>query len=221
MELSELIEYEGQEWDWIKKLENNLGEKFTQRECFPELNLDERIPYCSMPLPPPTLLPFHKTVIVQIPPFDEEQCKINIQFSVEELLELEKKGRVALVLLHNPSDYANLHYLDPILEKKPPISYRILAYKGYLARKKLNLYAEEARCLFSENPVWMFDEKWRNYILGIEGMFVDLRVCGYDEIADFLVGLSVIEPKLTKLLTSIYSHTLCGDLISYGGNPCN
>jgi hypothetical protein len=217
MDLSELREHQQKEWELIENLKNSIGKNFTQSKCFPELHLDERMPYCSIPFPPPILVPFHKTVIVKIPSVNEEHFRKRIQFSVEELLELEEKGRVALILSQNPTDYVGLDYLDPILEKEIPISFRILAYKEYIAGKRLKSYGYEAECLFSENPVWKFDEKWKNYIKVVEGFFVDLRVCGYNEIADLLVDLSVIAPELTRQLTLLYSHTLCGNIISYGG----
>jgi len=170
-----------------------------------------------MPFFPANLIPFHKTVIVKIPAFDQNEFEKIIQFSVEELIELDKKGNVAIILTQNPVDYLNLAYLDPIIEKNPPLSFRILPYKEYLARDKLKQYGIEAECVFSQNPVWIFDNKWKNYIHAVEGLFVDLKVCGYHEIADYLVGLSAIEPELTKELTLTYASILCGDIISYGG----
>ena len=220
MELNELQEYQNKEWERIDEIRKKIDEPFSQLDCFPELELEKRKPYCSTSFPPSTLIPFHKTVFVKIPPLDQNEFKKIIQFNVEELIELEKRGRVAIILTQNPVDYLNLDYLDPIIEKNPPLSYRIIAYKEYLARDKLKQYGIEAECVFSQNPVWIFDNKWKNYIHGVEGFFVDLKVCGYHEIADYLVGLSAIEPEITKILTMTYAQILCGDLISYGGiNP--
>lgn len=98
-------------------------------DFYPELDL--KPPYTGTgmellnPIKPYQLFPFFKTVLVDIPPIpDEFFFKKQYGVSVDELIELERDGKVAIRLSYPYINYHGLEndYLDPILRRRPPSS---------------------------------------------------------------------------------------------------
>ncbi|MBP2044948.1 tetratricopeptide repeat protein [Methanobacterium aggregans] len=110
------------------KIRNNYNkEELNILDFYPELDL--KPPYTGTgtnlinPIKPYQLFPFFKTVLVDVPPIpDEDLFKMQYGLSVEELIDLEREGKVAIRLSYPYINYHNLEndYLDPIISRRPP-----------------------------------------------------------------------------------------------------
>jgi len=78
-------------------------------------------------------LPFYDAVVVPVMALqDEAAFAASYGLSVDELMWLNRKGKVLLVLDSQPDLYAGLDYLDPILETRPPsIQIREFGFNNY------------------------------------------------------------------------------------------
>lgn len=95
----------------------------------------------------PQSIPFLETHIVNISSFkDKDTFERAYGMSVELLVELYKKGRAEFLLNGHPTEFANLDYLDEILEFKPPsVSCRTPLYDELsFGEDKISFYAKEA-----------------------------------------------------------------------------
>lgn len=89
---------------------------------------------------PYQLLPFFNTVIVDIPPLPNEVLfKKHYGMSVEDLIELERKEKVAIRLPRCYIEYKDIEndYLDPILSRRPPSTPLINLGYGLVVNNKL------------------------------------------------------------------------------------
>lgn len=156
---------EERERERVKSLQQSLQsqETISIRQFFPELALAERQPYTHALQGEPlqTLIPFFASVIVSVRP-----CKTSKDFedlyglSVGSLLDLERQGRVAIILPVPSTKYARCdEYILPILEKLPPcFRTRADAFDEVVAGTKASDYAKEAERFFRlkkvKNGAW-------------------------------------------------------------------
>ena len=87
---------------------------------------------------PYQLMPFFNTVIVDIMPLPNEKLfEKHYGMSVEDLIELERKEKVAIRLPRCYIDYKDIEndYLDPILSRRPPTSPLINLGYGLLPKR--------------------------------------------------------------------------------------
>ena len=135
MQEKELMTYEEQEQERVASLLYELeGVKyFTIRDFFKELRLSS--PYTRLNIHPFWIgLPFYKTLIFDLHPFQSEQILLQGQgVTVNQLLSLQEEGKIQIILSGPPKIYQGLDYLDPILRLNPPsYSYRLSAYVSRL-----------------------------------------------------------------------------------------
>lgn len=138
--LSKLDELKAEEYGKIKKkIKKDTVEIL---DFYPDLDL--RTPYTSSNsatsnnIKPYQLLPFFKTIIVDLMPLtDEVLFEKYYGMSVEELIELERKERVVIRLPSLYSNYKDLDYLDPILSRRPHSSFLINLAFGSLINDRI------------------------------------------------------------------------------------
>jgi hypothetical protein len=103
----------------------------------------------SYSIKPYQLLPFFKTIIVDILPLpNEELFNEYYGMSVEDLIELERKGKVVIRLPDTYEGYKNIDYLDPIFLQNPQTSFLINTVYGYIINNKLEEEMEDTGNLF-------------------------------------------------------------------------
>jgi hypothetical protein len=111
-----------------KKLSS--GAKFDIQQLCPELQLQHNHTNL-LPMTQTTLLqlPYYDKVIIPVEPIaSENDFDKYYGLSARDLIELHRKGRTAFILAKYPANYANLSYLDPILELCPPSITRFDAF---------------------------------------------------------------------------------------------
>jgi len=166
----DFLEYcEQKEKERVESLRESLRPQETAsiRQFFPELALEERQPYTHALQGEPlqTLIPFFSTIIVSVRP-----CRTSKEFedlyglSVGQVLDLERQGRVAIVLTVPPTKYAECdNYILPILEKLPPcFRLRADAFDEVVAGTKASDYAEQAERFFPLKRVGK--EAWSRFL---------------------------------------------------------
>ncbi|EKF86192.1 tetratricopeptide repeat protein [Methanobacterium formicicum] len=151
--LSKLDELKAAEYGRIKKKvkENNVD----ILDFYPDLDLIT--PYTSSNsatsnnIKPYQLLPFFKTIIVDVIPLpNEDLFERYYGVSVEELIELERKERAVIRLPGLYSHYKGLDYLDPILSRRPHSSFLVNLVFGSLINDKIVEQSEEIENFFKE-----------------------------------------------------------------------
>ncbi|MFA0834629.1 MAG: hypothetical protein ACC609_11545 [Methanobacterium formicicum] len=154
-DLLELDEQKSEEYGKIKKkLSKNKPEKIDILDFYPGTNLN--LPYTASnsvstyAIKPYQLFPFFKTVIVDILPLPtEELFNEYYGMSVDELIELEKKGKVVIRAadFYHGYDKVENDYLDPILSNSPPSSLIINMCFGHLINNQLEVEFEDFKDL--------------------------------------------------------------------------
>lgn len=156
MDLELLSELDSKKANEAAKISKNYKkDKVDILDFYPDLNLNT--PYTgtnstnSNSIKPYQLLPFFNTIIVDILPLPNEKL-FNKYYgtSVEELIELERKKKVAIRLSSRYVTYKNVvdDYLDPILSRRPPSSFFINLCYGNLVNGKIIKELEEIEKLF-------------------------------------------------------------------------
>lgn len=157
-ELSELDIKRAEEYGKINnKYKKNKKDKIDILDYYNGKTLNS--PYSSAnsatsnSIKPYQLMPFFKTVIVDIIRLpNEELFNEYYGMSVEELIELERKGKVLIRLPDYYYAYQNIEndYLDPILSRNPPNSFLINMGYGYLLNNKLEDELKDVENLFKK-----------------------------------------------------------------------
>ena len=141
MEKEELLDYEEREKEEGRKLlDKSVNAKhFSISDFYPSFHLSsDDSPYCGdltkhetlgWNTPLWILLPFYKKIIVGIEPLrDKEAFEDRYGVSLRHFLGLIKDGHIIVRLNNPPMSYEGLHYLDDILEARPPSSLRSDAF---------------------------------------------------------------------------------------------
>lgn len=137
MELKELEDYEAKE----KEKTGRILQGYPEKEPLGFLNFLPEIKtqlagkvYTNVLNIPGAVLfqsPFYDSVIFEVMPVKSQSLfESGFGISVDQLLELHKKGRVKIMLGHQPTAFGNLTYLDEILELRPPTIIRFAAYSS-------------------------------------------------------------------------------------------
>lgn len=121
-------------------------------DFYPELNLRE--PYTSWQWGYPVwvLLPYFDNIIIHIyPSHSEREFKRDYGIGVDELLDLQKEGRVSLILTH-PQELELSDYFFPLyqegIEKGFPSLLRIVGFMDFVGQSDFKEGEEEGRSLF-------------------------------------------------------------------------
>lgn len=196
-----------------KKLLGNKDEKIDILDYYHGINLNP--PYSASnsvstyAIKPYQLFPFFKTVIVDILPLpNEELFNEYYGMSVEDLIELEQKGKVVIRSPDLYEGYKNVEddYLDPILSKSPPSSYLINTSYGNLINNKIAEEMEDAHNLFKKE----FD--FGNNLAMEMGMIDPLTIASFDIVNGSQPNLVDVDDQSYKTLTHNNFHKL-----SYSG----
>jgi len=164
-EIEELKDYEEKEKEIVaNKISKLNGKQASILDFYPAMNGEHPLfklkqPYtrCGAPyVKVQDLLPFFETQIVFIRPIgkpyadqykNEQNFKKYYGVSVEQLIELAKKHKVAINLSYFPTKYAGLEYLRPILEKRPPTIIRSLEFTRFI-NPRFDEYLVEGEDIF-------------------------------------------------------------------------
>ncbi|MBF4468136.1 MAG: hypothetical protein ISP01_01895 [Methanobrevibacter arboriphilus] len=187
MEKDDLNEIDSKMISEAEKIKTHYNkDKIDILDFYPKMEL--KIPYTGTntttpnSIKPYQLLPFFNTVIVDILPLKSENSfEKYYGMSVEEIIELEKKGKLALKLAGKYIDYENLenNYLDPILNLKPYSSYWINIKYGELVNDKFHEELEDIENLFKNKE---FD--FGNYLSMEMGMVDPIVIASSDLISE-------------------------------------
>jgi len=185
MNKKELEEYEIKEKERATEIYRKISSKrkISIKDCYPDLKLKK--PYGAYLMGVPHSLPFLETHIVNICPFrDKDTFEKAYGMSLELLIELYNRGKVEFLLNGLPTEFANLDYLDEILEFEPPsVSCRTSLYDELsFGEDKISFYAKEAYKIiqkvnsskgfeeYASQEETLKDYVWNSYVrLGIHG----------------------------------------------------
>jgi len=164
VDLRSLEEYDSLEKETAERL---LGKTSEQRslsiiDFYPELNWVRESTYSAdLPtrfsaidpelrsIPIWVILPYYDRIIVGLEPLrDRETFKAWYGVDIETLHELVTKRKVTIRVNNRPQLYANLEYLDPLLEMRPPTLRRSEAYAvAMLGRENFLSIREQAETM--------------------------------------------------------------------------
>ena len=187
------------------------GEKVSFADLYPEWNLRERMPYTwqNPDIPLEVMLPYYNTVIVPIfPHFSEQEFREMYGYGIEELLKLEKEGKVVLELYLLPKGISD--YLRPIfeeaLEKGRPSILRA-RFPILLAEE---LQKESERLFRGKFP----EEGWGQDAKGLErssiAMYSELKFFGFNQVVEFIKRAVDLDPYLAYRIMAAYHDFLVG-----------
>lgn len=219
--LCKLDEHKAEEYGKIKK--NIKKDSVDILDFYPDLDL--RTPYTSSNsatsnnIKPYQLLPFFKTIIVDLMPLPNEALfEKYYGVSVEELIELERKERVVIRLPGLYSYYKGMDYLDPILSRRPHSSFLINLAFGSLINDRMAEESTDIENFFkgrdfdfgnnvsmemgmvdplvlissgivTGNKPHLADLTNKDYIKFTQNNFLKLNYVGYNNVNDFLKGI--------------------------------
>ena len=128
---------------WNKKKQ---GVIFSERELYPELNLESPYSYCIGAIKAKEILPFFSTLIVDLRPLpNAAEFESRYGLSVEEFTRFVDQGRIVIRVRGSYLHFKGLDYLDQLLTRQPtpPTSIR---YK-YLHGSDHEEYFERGKAL--------------------------------------------------------------------------
>lgn len=233
MDIKELEEYELKEKERATEIYRKIcsKRKISIKDCYSDLKLKK--PYGAYLMGALHSIPFLETHIVNISAFkDKDTFERAYGMPLELLIELYKKGRIEFLLNGSPTEFANLDYLDEILEFKPPsVSRRTPLYdKLSFGEDKISFYSKEAykiiqkvKCLkgfeeYTSPKETLKDYAWNSYErLGIHG-YDDL----IKEVLTYAEGIDKEEvsselmnaPDLVATMCIVYSDFLTEPIYS-------
>ena len=199
MEFDILQEYESKNIEIAVKIRNNhKKDELDILEFYPEFKLNDTYTGTNSTqlnsIKPYQLLPYFKTVIVDVLPLkDEKLFNIHYGMSIDELIELERKGKAVIRLPQSYTKYENINdnYLDPILELKPPsspsrdLNYSCLINSNFLTEL-------DARKTFFEGKLFDFGNN-----LALEnGMIDPLTITAFDIITGNKAGFLNVDEEV-------------------------
>lgn len=157
------------------------------KDCYPDLKLKK--PYGAYLMGASHSIPFLETHIVNVSSFkDKDTFERAYGMSPELLIELYKKGRVEFLLNGPPTEFANLDYLDEILEFEPPsVSCRNLLYdelsfdadKSFFYSKQAEKILQNVKCLKGFEEYTSPEETLKDYVWN---SYMRLGIHGYDDL---------------------------------------
>lgn len=142
MDTSELKEYSEKEQEIANnlftentiRLEKNESSTLGHLDFYPEISdILKNKTYTNWMINPDSIfiqLPFYDKILLPIRPFPTPEIyEKGYGITVEQTVELTKKGKVIPLPAHDPMSYRNLDYLDMLLElRNPAITHRMARY---------------------------------------------------------------------------------------------
>ena len=187
--LKELEEYEIKEEERAAEIYRKIynKRKISIKDCYPDLKLKK--PYGAYLMGASHSIPFLETHIVNVSSFkDKDTFERAYGMSPELLIELYKKGRVEFLLNGPPTEFANLDYLDEILEfEPPPVSCRNSLYdelsfdadKSFFYSKQAEKILQNVKCLKGFEEYTSPEETLKDYVWN---SYMRLGIHGYDDL---------------------------------------
>ena len=187
--LKELEEYEIKEEERAAEIYRKIynKRKISIKDCYPDLKLKK--PYGAYLMGASHSIPFLETHIVNVSSFkDKDTFEREYGMSQELLIELYKKGRVEFLLNGPPTEFANLDYLDEILEFEPPlVSCRNSLYdelsfdadKSFFYSKQAEKILQNVKCLKGFEEYTSPEETLKDYVWN---SYMRLGIHGYDDL---------------------------------------
>lgn len=236
MRLQWLEDYEAKELNVSVKLdlEEEIGKRpVSIRMFYPELELKENDLYSNwMYVPVWAQLPYYEKLIVPVIPV-RDIATFERQYGLipETLVALAKQTkRIQFLLTWQPTDFAGLEYLDPILQLRPPSTpVREHAFYHNLMNEKQvdQIYARSERFGSQMFSKLRFHRKYfytscnfspsKVIKNGIERMVTHLIAFGYRQIVDSLAKFMEDYPdRVDDAYTALYLYALflCGPYVS-------
>lgn len=204
-------------------LKNNSINSY--RDLFPELTLNE--PYANLNIHPfYSILPFYNTLLFSLYPVSSEDKLIQTHgLTVNQLIELQKNGKIQILLAGDPTIYQNLHFLEPIFELQPPspiTRYKIFwgktniwdkVYNGYLLGERL--YHNKLATLHKSIGI---SSDLNHFEISVISGIAFLAAMGQESNFDYLEKVSKVNIAISALYSDMFQDLFCGpSMISLGG----
>ena len=188
------------------------GEESSFADFYPEWNLRERVPYTGYDFSIPlwVMLPYYNTVMVPIlSHFSEQEFREKYGCGIEDLLKLEKEGKVVLRLAPLYGEGIS-DYLRPIfeegLEKGRPTEFRV----GLLTSLDEELREESIRLFKGRFP----KGKWGLSAEGLESVSIEryseFKFLGFNQVAEYIKRTVDLDPYLAFDIMEVYHDFLVG-----------
>jgi len=174
----------------------------------------------------PQMLCTGSLIIPLVPQKDEKQFNDTYGFSskeIDNIIQFSKDtGRIQFVLESFPIDFQNLQFLEPIFkELRPPL---LLNPHGHLSKKRLEALVEiETIIDLNEQTyfaIWNNLQGSRSTNLDLFnkrvncGTYANLRVLGFDEIADEIIDNILIDPSKASALLAVSQAFITNPMIN-------
>jgi hypothetical protein len=166
-------------------------------------------------------LPFFEQVILPVRPYKNQKAfRVAYGMTVNEFVELVKLGKIVPLRQNRLLEYANLDYLDPILEMKPPSFARtacfdVAVYGGVKLLETLDAPPDSTafrRVCRAYSPMIDHDvracgPKSSSGALGAANDYWGLALAGYQNLADRIIALR--DPKIAAVMLAMFGEMLC------------
>jgi hypothetical protein len=199
-------------------LEKNRKKKRSSvLDFFPELRLRGVCGYFMFGQPVWLLIPYLDVVIVNIAPYKNEKAlEAKLGLSVKTLLDLERKGRIQLLLDTSPLEYTNLDFLDPIIGKSGCSDYRLSAFSHCLTSRFKGYCAEGEKVFDGRLGGFAEEVGWSKFVKRpakeLEGtastLYAQLLALGYHDLCKELSALAQEHPALAYRKLYVYARFL-------------
>jgi len=224
-------EYWDREREAVTKILERLRGKYrvSPLDFYPELRLEEKRPYTQYGFtilgePVWVLLPYFANIIVGVYyHLSEHEFRAGYGLGVDQLLQLQKEGKVSPILvlpLHREKipDYL-LPLYDEGLEKGFPTDLRIILFQEVVGGRAFDKGWNEGEKLFREKLKEVIEvASWES----ATGRFIEnlyaynyawLKGFGYDKILEYVKALVEIEPGLAYIAVATYGTFLIDPVV--------
>ncbi|MGA2973108.1 MAG: hypothetical protein ABSE39_10900 [Candidatus Bathyarchaeia archaeon] len=225
-----LESYEQEEREAVRRLgrECLIGSFEVKRMYSDKVSFKETYAH-EMGVPVTLLLPFYDQVVTKLAvPRTPKVFEEGFGMSVEAVASLYKRRRLIPVLTW-PTHYANLDYLDPLLELKPPTIARsnalvqlILIKRGHDPLEAMEFRKEAERRIIGR--FGQLAERFQQGGIGLDQLYiesslvnnhVELKCLGFDQIADRI--LSLTDPLGIYVNSFTYAMALAMPIVEGAG----
>jgi len=223
-------EYEAREREAGEKILKRLQkkERISPLDFYPELKLEERCPYTQYGFtmrgePVWVLLPYFANIIVGVDySLSEQEFKAEYGLGVDQLLQLQKEGKVSLILTLPSPEEKIPDYLLPLydegIEKGFPTDLRISLFHEVVGGPAFHKGWNEGVKLFKgkfKSVAKAVREPWKSVTsiernLEISGAYeyALLKGFGYNKISEHVKALMKIDPVYAYIVVNAYSALL-------------
>ncbi|TQD27920.1 hypothetical protein [Methanolobus vulcani] len=200
-----------------------LNERYPPKNRFIKLKEPIADPYTNIW----GVVPFYGSTLAKLIPKDNKEAfdkthEFTMGFNshkIDEMIDFQKEtGRIQFVLMMPPTYYKNLDFLEPLLtELKPPIvQYDSLSVTGHeldkknkiefetLAEHGFNKFVMDATGAFGNSNISYTLAKLEDYA----SRYSILKASGYEELADEIGTLMIIDPEKAHLYLTVYGFLI-------------